>query len=169
MLTSPGAAIERGSIGGTQSLRFAPMSKLTKYPPAVPTDFTNVKVEAPPSKKPRVKKAKNPTLGRFTATQAARNEFLSVAAERYRGTQTGPTGTDRRELPLSWDPVYTASYRPEVAGSAFEQSAGEVAHMSNLNTKDPKEHRQWDSKNSFLTPYNPNPYPIQVSSKFQLR
>ena len=168
MIKHSGPAIERASIGGTQSLRFAPRSKLTTFPPSVPTDFTNTVVEDLPA--PKAKKSTKAKRSKsFTPEQVSHNQFLSQAHDRYQGYQKGPTGTDRLELPLSWDPVYTASYRPDVAGNAFEQGAGEVAEMDNLDTRDPKMNPQFHGKGSFLTPAKPNPYPIQVSEKFVIR
>ena len=168
MIKHSGPAIERASIGGTQSLRFAPRSKLTTYPPSVPTDFTNTVVENLPV--PKSKKSTRASRAKFLKPeQVAANQFLAQAGDRYQGFQKGPTGTDRLELPLAWNPVYTASYRPDVAGSAFEQGAGEVSDMGNLDTRDPKMNPQWHSKSSFLTPAKPNPFPIQVSEKFVIR
>jgi len=168
MIKHSGPAIERASIGGRQSLRFAPRSKLTTYPPAVPTDFTNTVVEK--LQVPKPKKSTRASRAKFLKPeQVASNQFLAQAHDRYQGFQKGPTGTDRLELPLAWNPVYTASYRPDVAGSAFEQGAGEVADMDNKDTRDPKMNPQWRGKGSFLTPEAPSPFPIQVSEKFRIK
>lgn len=164
MIRQPGAAIERASIGGRQSLRFAPLAQQNKYPPAVPADFTNTVMGSLPAPKEKKGRARGPD-----PKQTARNQFLAQANDRYQGFQKGPTGTDRLELPLAWNPVYTASYRPDVAGSAFEQGAGQVADMTNLDTRDPKMNPQWHSKDSFLTKNEPNPFPIQVSEKLVIR
>ena len=168
MIIHSGPAIERASIGGTQSLRFAPRSKLNTFPPAKPTDFTNTVVEDLPA--PKAKKSTRASRAKFlTAKEVSSKQFLAQPNDRYQGFKKGPTGTDRLELPLAWNPVYTASYRPDVAGSAFEQGAGEVADMDNKDTRDPKMNPQWHGKGSVLTPAKPNPFPIQVSEKFVIR
>jgi hypothetical protein len=174
MILQPGAAILRSSIGGNQSLRFTSASQLNKYPPARPADVTNTVVEkfhtpnskSRASKGSRGKKAARATF--LTPKEVSSNQFLAQAHDRYQGYQKGPTGTDRQELPLAWNPVYSASYRPDVAGSAFNQGAGEVADMYNKDTPLPTMDAQWHKKSSFLTPKAPNPFPIQLSDKFVL-
>jgi len=163
MIARPGPAIERASIGGLDSLRFAKSSKIGQYPPAIPAQFTNTvieKVHAPKRKK---------RGGAFlTPEQVSNTQFIAQAGNRYRGEQKGPTGSDMLELPLAWNPVLTASYRPEVAGNAFESGSGDVADLDNLDTSTPKMDPQWRTKGSFLTPDAPNPFPIQLSDKFRI-
>ena len=95
MIKHSGPAIERASIGGRQSLRFAPRSKLTTFPPAVPTDFTNTVVENLPA--PKGKKSTKASRAKFLEPkEVAHNQFLASAHDRYQGV---PEGANRHGPP----------------------------------------------------------------------
>lgn len=166
MLHTYGPAQTRASTGGLSNLRFAPSRELGRYPPAVPSDYTNTDVEkihVPMPKEKRDRKFLSPK-------SVSSNQFKAQAHGRYQGMQRGPTGSDFLQLPEAWNPVETASYQPDIAGRAFETGNGQVSDMNNMTDKKlPVMDAQFHKKGSFLTPDAPNPFPVELSGKFKIR
>lgn len=165
MIHTSGPAVNRASTGGLANLRFAPPSQLGKYPPAVPSDYTNIeteKIHVPDKKRKRDRNF-------LDAQSVSSNQFKAQANSRYQGLQQGNTASDFLQRPLAWDPLGTSRYEPELAGSAFENGTGQVAEMNNLDTNLPKMGQQFRTRSSFLKPDAANPFPVMVSDKFKIR
>jgi len=155
----------RASIGGKQSLRRMAVTTPSKeviMPNIPPTDFDDQKIT-----RFNVKKSSDARHTRFDAANVSNGLFKAKSDNIYQGFKESTT---YNRLPLQWDPVGEATIRPEVAGSAYNNGDGYVQYDENLDKKEPKLGQQWRrGKGKFLSPDDPNPFPIRNNPKMVLK